>query len=88
MGTKDHAVKAYMRDAERFADAFNYAAYDGEQVIRAENLRPLDSVTTHTGENGVSLETVQRRHAAKMRERLPAGSGVWYQDDAGKWLQK
>ena len=38
--------------------------------------------------NGVSLESVQRRHAAKWREKIPAGSGVWYQDDAGAWLQK
>ena len=26
--------------------------------------------------------------AKRIRERLPAGSGIWYQDDTGKWLQK
>ena len=34
------------------------------------------------------LASVQKRYALKMRERIPAGSGVWYQNDAGVWLQK
>ena len=36
--------------------------------------------------NGTTLETVQKRYAAKIREKIPAGS--WYQDDVGKWQQK
>jgi hypothetical protein len=28
----------------------------------------------------------EKRYAAKIREKIPAGS--WYQDDAGKWQQK
>ena len=64
-------------------------ATDADQLLIAEsNARRLKRFSDVAKQNGVSLETVQRRHAAKMRERLPAGSGVWYQDDAGKWLQK
>ena len=36
--------------------------------------------------NGTTLEAVQKRYAAKIREKIPAGS--WYQDDAGKWQKK
>ena len=64
-------------------------ATDADHLLIAEsNARRLKRFSDVAKQNGVSLETVQRRHAAKMRERLPAGSGVWYQDDAGKWLQK
>ena len=64
-------------------------ATDADQLLIAEsNARRLKRFSDVAKQNGVSLESVQRRHAAKMRERLPAGSGVWYHDDAGKWLQK
>ena len=64
-------------------------ATDADHLLIAEsNARRLKRFSDVAKQNGVSLETVQRRHAAKMRERLPAGSGGWYQDDAGKWLQK
>jgi len=33
------------------------------------------------------MEAVLARDA-QMREKIPAGSGVWYQDDAGTWLKK
>ena len=42
MRDKDAATKAYMQDNRRFADAFNFYLYDGRQVIRPENLKPLD----------------------------------------------
>ena len=64
-------------------------ATDADHVLIAEsNARRLKRFSEVAKSNGVSLETAQRRHAAKMRERLPAGSGVWFQDDAGKWQQK
>ena len=64
-------------------------ATDADHLLIAEsNARRLKRFSDVARGNGVSLETVQRRHAAKMREKIPAGSGVWYQDDAGKWQQK
>lgn len=48
MGAIDNATKKYLEDAEHFADVFNYAIYDGEQVVDATGLRPLDATaTTH-----------------------------------------
>ena len=64
-------------------------ATDADHLLIAEsNARRLKRFSDVAKSNGVSLETVQRRHAAKMRERITAGSGVWFQDDSGKWLQR
>ena len=64
-------------------------ATDADHLLIAEsNARRLKRFSDVAKANGVSLETAQKRHAAKMRERLAVGSGVWYQDDTGKWLQK
>ena len=64
-------------------------ATDADHLLIAEsNARRLKRFSDVAKSSGVSLESVQRRHAAKWREKIPAGSGVWYQDDAGTWLQK
>ena len=64
-------------------------ATDADHLLIAEsNARRMKRFADIAKSTGATLDTVQRRHAAKMRERLPAGSGVWYQDDSGKWLQK
>lgn len=38
MGTPNIVTKEYMQDPQHFADAFNYYAFDGRQVVRAEKL--------------------------------------------------
>ena len=43
MADKDTVSKEYMQDSAVFADAFNFYLYDGEQVIKPEQLRPLDT---------------------------------------------
>ena len=43
MATQDGVTKQYVSEAEVFADAFNYLMYDGEQVIRPENLKDMDT---------------------------------------------
>ena len=64
-------------------------ATDADHLLVAEsNARRLKRFSDVAKANGASLESVQKRHAAKMREKIPAGSGVWYQDDDGRWLQK
>ena len=35
--------------------------------------------------NGVSLETAEKRGAARAREFVPAGKGILYQDENGNW---
>ena len=43
MGRIDTETKAFMSDPARFADAFNYLIYDGQQVIKPGDLKPLDT---------------------------------------------
>ncbi len=43
MGKADTATKAYTRQNEVFADAFNFYLYGGKQVISAEHLHELDT---------------------------------------------
>ena len=46
MGNKDIVSGDYMADNEHFADAFNYFIYDGEKVIKPENLSAAEAVKT------------------------------------------
>ena len=43
MGKIDTETKAFMSDPSHFADAFNYLIYDGQPVIKPEDLKPLDT---------------------------------------------
>ena len=43
MGALDTEGKVYLSNNRIFADAFNYLMYDGEEVIKAENLKELDT---------------------------------------------
>ena len=62
-------------------------ATDEDKItIADENARRLKRFSEVAKKNGTSIETVQKRHVAKMREKLPAG--IWCQDDSGKWTQK
>ena len=62
------------------------ATDDDRILIAEENAKRMKRFSEIAKSNGTTLETVQKRYAAKIREKIPAGS--WYQDDAGKWLQK
>ena len=46
MGQKDAVTKDYIRNAEVFADAFNYLLYEGEKIIMPESLHELDPAAT------------------------------------------
>lgn len=43
MGAIDTEAKAYLSDRKRFADAFNFSVYDGDEAIRADDLKELDT---------------------------------------------
>ena len=58
---------------------------DDKIAIADENARRMKRFSEVAKKNGTSIEVVQKRHFAKMREKLPAD--VWRQDDAGNWRQ-
>ena len=62
------------------------ATDDDRILIAEENAKRMKRFSEIAKSNGTTLETVQKRYAAKIREKIPAGA--WYQDDSGKWLQK
>ena len=43
MGVIDTEGKRYLFNNDIFADAFNYLVYGGKQVIKADELRELDT---------------------------------------------
>lgn len=62
-------------------------ATDDDQIaIIEENAKRLKRFREIAKSSGATLESVQKRQAAKLREKLPAGT--WLQSDAGAWAQK
>lgn len=62
-------------------------ATDADRILVAEeNATRIRRFNDIAKANGTTLESVQRRYAAKTREKIPAGT--WMQDDSGAWLQK
>ena len=62
------------------------ATDDDRILIAEENAKRMKRFSEIAKSNGTTLEAVQRRYAARMRDKIPAGT--WYQDDDGKWSQK
>ena len=63
------------------------SATDADRILVAEeNAKRIKRFSEVAKANGTTLEAVQRRYAAKMREKVSVG--CWCQDDDGKWSQK
>ena len=64
-------------------------ATDDDKILIAEaNAKKLKRFNEIAKDSGVALESVQRRSAKKIAEKIPAGSGVWIQSEDGSWSQK
>ena len=68
LSEKDTVTKEYMQNKETFADAFNFYLYDGEQIIKPEQLKPLDTtaIALPYGEDGKSVPIQKYRDVLKM----------------------
>ncbi|WP_406037877.1 hypothetical protein [Succinimonas sp.] len=60
MGEKDTAAKHYFANDDFFADAFNFFLFDGEQVVKPEELSPMDSTEAARIFGEKSSTSVQR----------------------------
>lgn len=60
MGKKNTITKDYMSVPEHFADCYNYFLFDGEQVIKAANLKPLDPTEIAIIPEDATGETVEK----------------------------
>ena len=79
MSQKDITTKDYMKESTVFADAFNQVIYKGEQVIQAENLKPLDTDITAIpyGADGAGVPTQRYRDVLKSATAMEDENGVY-----------
>ena len=70
---KDSLTKAYMERPDVFADAFNFLLYDGEQVIKPEELREMDTtaVALPFGSDGKQASVLVSRYNGKLLRVIP-----------------
>ena len=73
MGKRDILEKQYLRDNKRFADAFNFFIYKGEQVINPDDLKEVGTEEIAVPYGNDAKEPVQRiRDVAKTWEIIHA----------------
>ncbi|MBO5534734.1 MAG: transposase [Clostridia bacterium] len=78
MGKMDAKTKEYMKKPERFASMFNFLIYDGKQVIKPENLKPVDTTeVTIIDSNGVEVPVQKFRDAFDAWEILEDERAVY-----------
>ncbi len=66
MGQKDSATKDYLADNDVFADAFNYLLYNGQQVIKAEDLQDAESALLL--DNNPNAKTGKGKYVQRYRD--------------------
>lgn len=62
------------------------ATEEDRAAVDEENVRRRRRFADVAKNSSSSVEAVERRRAAQIRERLPAGA--WYETDAGEWKRK
>lgn len=73
MGTKDSKAKEYLSDNMRFSEICNYVLFDGEKVIKPENLKECDTTEV------LSVFGIDRKQIVKQKWRdLLKGVSVKY----------
>ena len=68
LSDKDSITKEYMKQPDRFADLFNGFCFGGEEKLRPENLRDMDttSIVLPYGSDGASLPEQKARDVLKL----------------------
>lgn len=59
-----------------------------EDIVADANAARRAKMAEIADSTGAARADVEKRRAAKIRERLPAGKGIWYQEDSGEWVRK
>ena len=79
MGEKDTITKNYMQDKTIFADAFNFLMYDGKQVIKPEQLKPVDtaSLVLPYGDDGKVIPFQKFRDVIKVATAMEDGNRAY-----------
>ena len=73
MGTKDSKAKEYLSDNTRFSEICNYVLFDGEKVIKPEDLKECDTTEV------LSVFGIDKKQIVKQKWRdLLKGVSVKY----------
>ncbi len=83
MGEIDKKTKEYLSHKDVFADLFNYALYDGSQVIKPDDLSELDPVEI-AGLEDLDGEETDFAKSANASDR----TGEVVRDIAGLWCSR
>jgi hypothetical protein len=91
MGKKDVSSGIYFRDNERFADVFNYLVFEGEQVIKSEELEELDTrlllqMEVEDSDQGKVTNLKRRKRQIKKAKKLHSLQRT--RDVAKRWCVK
>ncbi len=70
LGTKDSKAKEYLSDNTRFSEICNYVLFDGEKVIKPENLKECDTTEV------LSVFGIDRKQIVKQKWRDLLKGGV------------
>ena len=65
MGKIDTEAKAYLSNAERFSDIFNFWIFDGKNVIKPNELQEMDTTSI-----AIPFSEKSRKHVQKYRDML------------------
>ncbi|MBD5540581.1 MAG: hypothetical protein HDR00_05205 [Lachnospiraceae bacterium] len=65
MGKRDLDLKSYLSDRRRYADIYNGSIFQGGQLLKAEELEPVETVVTRAGKEG----RVERTSDIVMRQK-------------------
>ncbi len=89
MGAKDIVTKDYTKECDVFADAFNQYIYKGKQVIKPENLKPLDTDITGIpyGADGAGVPVQRFRDVLKSVTAMEDATNEGIQQGRQKGIQ-
>lgn len=65
MGKRDLDLKSYLSDRRRYADIYNGSIFQGGQFLKAQELEPVETVTTRSDKEG----TIERTSDIVMRQK-------------------
>ncbi len=79
MGYKDTVTKEYMRRNEIFADAVNYYVFEGQQVVRPDQLKELDTteIAVPYGADGAGEPEQRYRDVLKSLTAMDDGNTAY-----------
>ena len=85
MGKTDVILKQWLKNKERFADLFNAVVFDGEQVIKPEELEELNSESGIVIASAISEDGTEERNEGQRKNKVYRRTEQRYRDLVMRW---